>query len=886
MRRTATILLAFTAHSALVAKEPVRISLAESPVPGLRERVETHLAQEFDCMVISRGQPVASSQEQSIEQMRAVLALRPEPSSLQTADFCAWASVWDASLFVQGLIPADGLRELSIVVADLSKPVENQTDILRERVPERSDYERSAACQIAARLNLERRTDKTQTADKSVALAILPLTRLEQPERLSYGHPIPADKTYVQMEAVLQGCLPRGATIVSRDSLRKVLAEHHLVGLEDQGGAMRAVAHLLPAQAIVCGTVSRRSFRPDEIRLDLHLVSAQSGALLAAWEGRCADIGALPDIASAGVRELMAMPWRAFSPRSEPDIRRHREAQFMLAHSGCAAAWSLAKNDPALYAPILKGLLHQAVSFFSWEGGPNSETVERQRLQEIFVMLDALIGKQAYLDSEKERVPWPALIRAEICFWLGTYHEAEQLCRSHLADHPKDLTERAELILAWSLFKQKRADESRMLLKQVVDRKGLTGYFPAFSAGTGWYWANRLHLELSKTTQDRSGLYACAKKKMFEDEFISEEEMRVYLDEVDKRENLEQTIRELSSILVYGSACSPALMAEKPLNMNVSGWFSHLCPAYVVRGRSYEKLGQKQKALEDYALFLRIKGYALASPAPVSDDRMTWQTPYIKEAMCGLFRLKAEGFALKDQWLSMSQTRAFPANAAVYVVPVGFCDKKTLDRFVQETATFLGARIEVLQPLELPPNLKVFQTKSGTLTYDGKELVQAVFRKLSVPDDVVQLVLASSEVYRITEGNDYWRTGSFDGGNTLLLSIKGSKFPQGELRRRVPHCLQFRYQTNSKEPWLDEPPDSKYFLMYRDYCTPPCLFGADLKSGHGEEMTALCPRCQDAYRKVDFEILKRQTVAALQKQGVKIVPSPDKNAAPQAAAGH
>ncbi len=886
MRHVPSIILAYSCTVGLFAKEPLRISLADSPVPGLRERVETHLAQEFDCMVISRSQPVASSQEQSIEQMRAVLALRPEPSSVQTADFCAWASVWDASLFVQGLIPADGLRELSLVVADLSKPVENQTDILREKVPERSDYERAAACKIAAQLNLERITAKTQTAEKGIALAILPLIRHEQPERLSYGQPIPADKTYVQMEAVLQGCLPSGATIVSRDSLRNVLAEHHLVGLENQAGAMRAVAHLLPAQALISGTVSRRSFKPDEIRLDLHLVAPQSGALLAAWEGRCADIGSLPDIACAGVRELMAMPWKTFFPRSAPDIRRHREAQFMLSHSGCDAAWSLAKNDPALYAPILRGLLQQAVCFFSWEGGSNIETVERQRLQEIYVMLDDLIGKQTYLESEKERVPWPELIRAEICFWLGKNNEAEQLCRSHLADHPKNLPERAELILAWSLFKQKRYDESRMLLKQVTDRKGLTWYFPAFSAGTGWYWANRLHLELSKTIQDRAGLYACAKKKMLEDKFISEEEMRVYLDEVDKRETLDQTVRELSSILVYGGACSPALLATKPLNMNVSGWFSHLCPAYVVRGRSYEKLGQKKKAIEDYALFLRIKGYALNSSSPVSDDRMTWQTPYIKEAMCGLFRLKAEGLRLKDQWLSMSQTRPFPANAAVYVVPVGFCDKKTLDRFVKETATFLGARIEVLQPLELPPNLKVFKSKSGTQAYDGKELVQAVLRTLSVPDDVVQLVLASSEVYRITEGNDYWRTGSFDGGNTLVLSIKGNKFPQGELKRRVPHCLQFRYQTNSKEPWLDEPPDSKYFLMYRDACSPPCLFGADLKSGHGEEMTALCPRCQDAYRKVDFEVLKQQTVAALKKQGVKIIPSSSRTSAPQASEVH
>jgi tetratricopeptide (TPR) repeat protein len=878
--------MTFAAVSLSGAAEPKRISLAESPVPGLRERVETHLAQEYDCVVISRSQPVASSQEQSIEQMRAVLALKPPAGSLQAADFCVWASVWDASLFTHGQVPANGIRELSFDLADLTCPVFPQAEMFREKVAERSDYERTLAQRIADKLKLQRLSVRHTTSKKDVALAVLPLVRQEQPEHIPAGRSIPADTTYAQMEAVLQGCLPAGATLLSRDRLREVLAEHHLVGLDDQGGAMRAVAHLLPAQALVCGTVSRRSFKPDELRLDLHLISPQSNTILAAWEGRCADIAALPDIAAAGVRELMAMPWRMVQARKTTDILRQHEAQFMLSHACYDAAWCLAKNDPDLQAPILRGLLKQAVAFFLWRGDPNAETFDRQKLQETSVMLDALIGEQTFLESEKERVPWPALIRAEILFWLGRYNEAERLCRSHLADHPKDLTERAQLILAWSLFKQQRYDESRPLLKQVTDRKGLTWYFPGFSESTGWYWANRLHVELSRTTHDLSGLYARAKRKMFEGEFITEDEMGLYLDEVDKRESPEQTIRELSSILVYGSECNPALMATKPLDMKVSGWFSHLCPAYVVRGRSYERLGQKQRALEDYALFLRIKGYALSEPPPVIDDQKKWQIPYIAEAAKGLFRLRAEGMTLKDQWLSLAQTRSFPADAAIYVVPVGFYDKTTLDLFVKETADFLGARIEVLPALEVPKNLKVINTKSGTPTYDGQALVLAALRQISVPDDVVQLVLASSEVYRMTEGNEFWRSGSFDGGHTLLLSIKGNKFPQGELKRRVPYCLQFRYLPNSKEPWLDEPPNSKYFLMYRDYCSPPCLFGANLKSGHGENMSALCPRCQEDYKKVDFDALKRQTVAALSKQGVKIFPASSRDAAPKASAGH
>ena len=92
MRRTATILLALFAHGVLFAKEPVRLSLADSPVLGLRERVETHLAREYDCTVISRSRAVAASLEQSIERMRTLCANAKPADTVLAADVCAWAT--------------------------------------------------------------------------------------------------------------------------------------------------------------------------------------------------------------------------------------------------------------------------------------------------------------------------------------------------------------------------------------------------------------------------------------------------------------------------------------------------------------------------------------------------------------------------------------------------------------------------------------------------------------------------------------------------------------------------------------------------------------------------------------------------------------------------
>ena len=137
MRRTATILLALTAHIVLFAKKPVRISLAESPVAGLRERVETHLTQEYDCIVISRSRPVAAAREQSVEQMKAICDAVQPTDRVLAADVCAWVSAWNEFLFINRQAPADGVRELSFAVTDLLSSDTNAAPLHLEKVPVR-----------------------------------------------------------------------------------------------------------------------------------------------------------------------------------------------------------------------------------------------------------------------------------------------------------------------------------------------------------------------------------------------------------------------------------------------------------------------------------------------------------------------------------------------------------------------------------------------------------------------------------------------------------------------------------------------------------------------------------------------------------------------------
>ena len=868
------------------AAAPVRLSLAESPVPGLRERVETHLVQEFDCVVISRSRASAAAFERSVERLKAISAPALPPRAVPAADRCVQVSAWDFSQLYQ--VPVVGLRELSWSVTDLSRPPTATNCVFSEKVPERSEYERTLAGQVAKTLGLSPRPGGAPAASKAITLAVLPFVDMAA-RTVESQVSLPADRLYQHAESTLLECLPDGAKHLSRDRIAQVLAEHNLSALAENGAGLRAVAHLLPADALVCGTVSTRLAHPWEKRLDLHLVDVRGSVLQAAWQGCCTNKAELPSLAAQGMRALMAMPWNAVAPTPPNDANRQREAAFLVSHGCFAEAWDLARDNPDLHGPILRGVLTQAMTFSHQdETRARDDTYQRQMLRETVRLLDDIIGERAYLDSEKERVPWPGLIRAENAFWLGEYEEAERLCRAHLSSHPNDLTERAELILAWALFKQKRIDESRVLLKRVFDSKGPMWRYPRLGGEARSFWPNDLSTELARASGDWRDVYERTKKKMRTNTLITEDEMRVYLREVDRLEGPAQTIQELTSLLIFNGSNSlyPELAASKPLDMTAKGWFSHLCPAYVVRGRCYEKTGQKQKAVEDYALFLRIKKYPFTPDGRFAGNREEVQAPFDAEALDGLTRLQQQGLNVQAPWLTPAQTRPFPPDAGVYVVPVGTNDQAVIQQFVKEAAVLMGSRVTLLPEIAVP-RLSTLSSKACASFYNGKEFSAAVLGQLAVPDDVIQLVLVTSESFGFPARAGVQSVGSPDGGATLLLCIKRNRFFfQDRLPAVVAYGLGFRYMAPVSERYKRLDPEvTSTFLRTWDCCANPCLFSDELNIMPTlDKLFALCPRCQEKYRKVDLLSLQKKTVETLKKQGVKIIPSAGRTSAPQASA--
>jgi tetratricopeptide (TPR) repeat protein len=870
--------LVFTAGFAWLsgAADPGPLSLAESPVLGLSARVETHLARDYDCTVISRARPVAATLERSIDRMRALCAAASPPDALPAAEVCAWVTAWDESLSYTDRHPVDGIRELAYAVSDLSRASGEEPERRTERVPARSEFERTLARRIAEILRLPPAPVERGSADKTGTLAVLPLIRLEDYYQPKVNE-TPDDTLYRLMEAELHARLPDGADLLSRDRMREILAEHHLAGLFERDGCdLRAVSHLLPARALVCGVVTRRLYHPKELRLDLHLVDTRNSVLLAAWEGRCAETDALPGVAAAGIRELMAMPWREADVRPATAAARVREARFMASQACYAAAWSLARDQPDLFQPIFNGVLGRVSQFSRWmQPVPdNPDAFRNLAVQEACVMLEDLLKRRDL--SGTSRYPPPELIRAEMRYWLGDYAEAERLSRGFLSGREGNQAERAAMILAWTLCKQERYDESRDALRQTGEsHKNMWSYL-VLDGSRGIPWGNALNKELAARTGDWSDVYAEVRKRMCGADLYSSEDMAVYLREVEKREGPEKAILELSALLTsYPHLYSrKAVLDRRAVNMTLRcPYVTGGIPAYVTRARCYETVGDKQRALDDYALFLRIMRYFGYDPDPKK-----WQhaklAPFkalIPAAEEAVRRLEAEGFKARDEWRSMAEVRPFPRDCAVYVVPVGVCDRKMLDLFVEHTAGFLGARVVVL-PAVPSSGIRQKADRRGSPEYDGRELVDAVLKRIAVPDDVVQLALVTSEVFRI-EDRQLCYSGSFDEGNTVLISLKDHAFTTGhQMRDAVLLGLHYRYTPRYTGPYSDRP-SLRLYLRDTESCCAPCIFGGDLLTKSGEA-NGLCAGCQEAYGKADIAAVKRQTLAALKKQGVKIIPAP------------
>jgi hypothetical protein len=153
--------------------------------------------------------------------------------------------------------------------------------------------------------------------------------------------------------------------------------------------------------------------------------------------------------------------------------------------------------------------------------------------------------------------------------------------------------------------------------------------------------------------------------------------------------------------------------------------------------------------------------------------------------------------------------------------------------------------------------------------YDSQALAETVLKQIDVPDDTVQLVVATSEVFGIPGWSNTCQPASYDGGNTVLLPVR-DPLP----RHAILYALHYRYVPKDDTGWRMDAPEVSWFLHNTTYCISPCIFAGGLNTLSGEAK-GICPRCQETYRRgtstpSDSDLVRPK------RQGTKITPASTK----------
>jgi hypothetical protein len=218
----------------------------------------------------------------------------------------------------------------------------------------------------------------------------------------------------------------------------------------------------------------------------------------------------------------------------------------------------------------------------------------------------------------------------------------------------------------------------------------------------------------------------------------------------------------------------------------------------------------------------------------------------------------------------ISVTQAWPQRYAVYLVPIGKQDykpKAIADKF----AEFYGARVAVLP--EVMPSDEARERRTlykGELSYDVEVLWQDVLPRIEIPADALYVMLFSSEHYHadFTHGKPWCENGS---GNPLLLGKRSYDYFE-----KSPSALMGFWAISANRTDMAKRhgrANIRAELLDVERCAFPCLFYRRIDGSNMEGSNLACAKCQEAFRKLDFDTIHRNLMDYLRSMGATIVPA-------------
>ncbi len=806
-----------------------------------RAQVITELVKKYDCWVAGRVKLYDLDTENVLKSFNAEDLSKFSHTYPVAADYAV------ASKFIsREKSGVDGYIEYVDLTRSDSAP---QREPLS--APSHTEYPSAVAAGVANSVGLQnRKIEAGEFNEIERVWAVLPFFRFD----LKSNENAPEDLA-TWAEQSLQTSNPTDR-IVERKALDKILDELKLSALNSvEEGDAGLLSRLVGADCMVMGTVDARQ---NGFRLDIHVVDAKYGIILAADSVTCTNQNQLPEstaqLLSTMTKNLPALPKFRISNQKE----RHREADYcfkaqdhynmrtyngrdrflhynkIMAHmvqENAEAAYVLSKDDPErVYraARMMHFLLLDTCVFLEW-GYPEDVIARSARLiEKILAPLTDSPENLKSLRVDPKYFPEPLLLRAQALLHLGKIEKAEELIERHISEYPSVDTRYAKLLKAKCLMSKGFYAEAGSILEQVDKTSGEHRYLELcqeeFLESVD---DNRVRYELLKRTMNKGYRSAAINGKL-------------YLDLLQKLESPEYVLRQLNDFIDGNE--------------------------YIFRYCTYDLLIAKVKMLralnrkpEAALLCKHLKMSVKENALPVFPHKIPREYR-VAEAL--LKKTEQEIGPIKDTWKSAADTRPFPKDLQVCIVQIGDDPRKITQGVAKHIEEFLGANVSIIQT----PTPKEAQKKSNILSYEI--LWNTLQKTVPIPDNCAILAYLSA-----LELDDVKDAESPSGtGNPVVMSRSSVRIfrhhPNGALQEKSTLAktilISFRqsYARGGKKDFPFKVPTCKNF---------PCIFSKPPFPAYTtKQIFLMCPKCQEEYKKINFQKLHREMKQSLHNLGATI----------------
>jgi hypothetical protein len=837
----------------------VVLSISSVIERGFRERVVSDLLQKYDCCVLSRSRGYDIAVEQTIGDLTKIDHAFEKGDELPAATHVVGIVIdtTPAKKSGTGVVWVQSLGEAGATLGE-RKFTEDRVEGAQTTV----------VVAIGELLSLPPRRASAgsgQTGSRTLTWAVLPVLRVDHP-RGRQGGAADTDGLTVQVELALQEAGVVGK-LVSHSQIEAVLQEQALgVLLGGNQNSAGTIARLLHADRIVIPMVSKW-YGDTPYRVDIHSVDAETAAVIDAEVGYCRSSNDLRAVtADATVRLARRGTTGPRIPVSSAAQRRN-EAEFYLkmptwqigredffedrvlnALGMAESAYMLARHEPALAAPLQKCLLDvldHAVRQKTAYG--------RTQTLRAGTMLENVLKSASA--RERSSLPSPLLAWAEINLGMGDYtqalNHAEQCAKSGGG------RERAQalFIQAHAHVRLGHLDQGATMLDRLTATCGED--FGVWLPPWTWNWRQRITnlkadiaSQRAKTPTDTAAKYAEIRKRLGTTYYVPHDEWVYYLQLLKKHEGPARAVEEIDLWIRRDKWDRDKLKRCAILQ------FEDRCQARLMEIDCLMEIGRKEEATQRSKVLLQLP---LRRAGPAMKSRATEQASTV------ISSVEQEMGSVDLQWRTAAETRLFPGQYHCYVVPVSDIDLGAVQMLATNLGAFLGTSVRILKRMPLPA--RAVAAKSTTAK--PEILWDELLKRARIPRDAIFVVLAINERMEVYSLND---------GNPLLFPYVDSMEEKVFQEYSKNAAISFRFTYAKKDQQLrtgSHGESLRRFPLGTVDCNDSACLYSDRPGFIRFCSLRICPRCQEEYKKANFNSIQADLMAYLKKTGATIVERAD-----------